>query len=88
MSKTFRPNEPDQIFLMPASMQDWLPGGHLAYFISDVVDHIDLSVIMERYTGEERGYPSTLPSPDGGEGAPLRLLHRGSFFTEDRKTSL
>jgi len=61
MSKTFRPNEPDQIFLMPASMQDWLPGGHLAYFISDVVDHIDLSVIMERYTGEERGYPPYHP---------------------------
>jgi len=61
MSKTFRPYEPDQIFLMPASMQDWLPGGHLAYFISDVVDHIDLSVIMERYTGEERGYPPYHP---------------------------
>ena len=45
MSKTFRPYEPDQMFLMPASIRDWLPGNHLAYFISDVVDHLDLSAI-------------------------------------------
>ena len=62
MSKTFRPYEPDQIILMPASMQEWLPSDHLAYFISDVVDHLDLSAIMERYTGEERGYPPYHPA--------------------------
>jgi len=44
---------------MPPSMRDWLPSDHLAYFISDVVDNLDLSVIMERYAGEERGYPPT-----------------------------
>ncbi|MCJ7764239.1 MAG: IS1182 family transposase [Dehalococcoidales bacterium] len=47
---------------MPASMQDWLPSDHLAYFISDVVDHLDLSAIMERYAGEERGYPPYHPA--------------------------
>jgi len=62
VSKTFRPYEPDQIILMPASMQDWLPSDHLAYFISDVVDHLDLSAIMERYAGEERGYPPYHPA--------------------------
>jgi len=62
MSKTFRPYEPDQIILMPASMQEWLPSDHLAYFISDVVDHLDLSAIMERYAGEERGYPPYHPA--------------------------
>jgi transposase len=62
MSKTFRPYEPDQIILMPASMRDWLPSDHLAYFISDVVDHLDLSAIMERYAGEERGYPPYHPA--------------------------
>ncbi len=61
MSKTFRPYEPDQIFLMPTSMRDWLPGHHLAYFISDVVEQLDLSVIMQRYRGEERGYPPYHP---------------------------
>lgn len=61
MSKTFRPYEPGQMFLMPASLQDWLPKGHLVYFISDVVDHLDLSVIWSRY-GEERGYPPYHPA--------------------------
>ena len=61
MSKTFRPYEPEQIFLMPASMRDWLPSDHLSYFISDVVAELDLSAIMERYAGEERGYPPYHP---------------------------
>jgi transposase len=62
VSKTFRPYEPDQIMLMPASMQDWLPSDHLAYFISDVVEQLDLSAIMKRYAGEERGYPPYHPA--------------------------
>ena len=62
MSKTFRPYEPEQISLMPASMREWLPSDHLSYFISDVVDHLDLSEIMERYAGEERGYPPYHPT--------------------------
>jgi len=62
VSKTFRPYEPNQDFLMPASMREWLPSDHLAYFISDLVDHLDLSVIMERYAGEERGYPPYHPA--------------------------
>jgi transposase len=62
VSKTFRPYEPDQDFLMPASMREWLPGDHLAYFICDVVDHLDLPAIMERYQVEERGYPPYHPA--------------------------
>ncbi len=61
MSKTFRPFDPEQMFLMPASMRDWLPANHLAYFISDVVEQLDLSAIMQRYTYEERGYPPYHP---------------------------
>src|SRR5208283_55389 len=62
LSKTFRPYEPNQIFLMPVSMHEWLPGDHLAYFISDIVDHLDLSRVMERYGSEERGYPPYHPA--------------------------
>ncbi len=61
MSKVFRPYDSDQLFLMPVSMREWLPCGHLAYFISDLVDHIDLSAIMERYE-EEKGYPPYHPA--------------------------
>ncbi|OGO05443.1 MAG: hypothetical protein A2Y91_07105 [Chloroflexi bacterium RBG_13_54_8] len=61
MSKTFRSYDPEQILLMPASLQDWLPKGHLAYFISDVVDHLDLSALMSWYE-EEKGYPPYHPA--------------------------
>lgn len=61
MSKTFRRYEPDQMLLLPVSLQDWLPADHLAYFISDVVEQLDLSQIMVRYEGEERGYPPYHP---------------------------
>ena len=61
MSKTYRLYDPEQMLLMPVALQDWLPSDHLAYFISDVVDHLDLSTIMSRYEREERGYPPYHP---------------------------
>ena len=54
MSKSFRPYAPEQMLLMSVSLRDWLPEDHLAYFISDVVDHLDLEAIMARYEAEER----------------------------------
>ena len=42
---------PDQALLLPPSLQEWLPEGHLAYFISDTVDELDLSTFHERYAG-------------------------------------
>ena len=60
LSKTFRPYDPDQEFLMPASLREWLPKDHVAYFISDVVDHLDLSQILDCYE-EEKGYPPYHP---------------------------
>ena len=61
MSKTFRPYQPDQMLLMPVALQEWLPPDHLAYFISDVVDQLDLGEIESRYKQEERGYPPYHP---------------------------
>ena len=46
-----RPYEPQQEMLLPASLQDWLPKGHLAYFISDTVDALDLKAFYARYAG-------------------------------------
>ena len=54
MSKTFRPYDPEQQLLLPAALQEWLPPDHLAYFISEVVDQLDLSAITGRYQGETR----------------------------------
>ena len=61
MSKTYLPYEPDQQLLLPAALQEWLPGGHLAYFISDVVDQLDMSEVTARYERERRGGPPYHP---------------------------
>jgi transposase len=51
MAISYRPYEPQQEMLLPASLQDWLPRGHLGYFISDTVDALDLSAFYARYAG-------------------------------------
>ena len=61
MSKTYRPYEPGQQLLVPAALQEWLPEDHLAYFISDIVDQLDLSEITVRYERERRGGPPYHP---------------------------
>ena len=43
MSRTFREWNPDQSWLFPPSPQDWLPDGHLVYFLMDVSEQLDLS---------------------------------------------
>ena len=60
MAKTFRPYEPDQMLLMPPSVQEWVPEGHLVRFVSDLVDTLDLSAIEGTYA-EERGHPPYHP---------------------------
>ena len=61
MSKTYLPYDPDQQLLLPAALREWLPADHLACFISDVVDQLDLS--------------STPPATreKGGVGRPIIL---------------
>ena len=61
MSKTYLPYDPGQQLLLPAALQEWLPSDHLAYFISDVVDQLDLSAITARYEEERRGGPPYHP---------------------------
>ena len=51
MPTSYRRYEPDQVMLLPASLQDWLPKGHLAYFINDTVEALDLRAFYARYAG-------------------------------------
>ena len=61
--RTFRVYSPDQRLLLPPSLQDWLPEGHLARFISDVVDELNLASIFSAYErGDGRGQPPYHPS--------------------------
>ncbi len=61
MAKTYRAYLPEQDFLLPPSPRDWLPEDHLAYFVSDLVDQLDLSAITAPYEDEERGSPPYHP---------------------------
>jgi transposase len=61
MAKTYRPYLPDQDFLLPPSLRHWLPEDHLVYFVSDLVDELDLSAILTVYEDEERGFPPYHP---------------------------
>ncbi len=49
MAKRFRVVDRDQQFLLPVSMRDWLPQGHLVWLVLDVVAELDLSVLRSRY---------------------------------------
>ncbi len=49
MSKSFRTCDLDQPFLLPPSLQDWLPESHLARFIAELMPGLDLSKIYGRY---------------------------------------
>ena len=61
MAKTYRPYVPEQDLLLPPSLRDWLPEDHLAFFVSDLIDQLDLSAITAAYEDEERGYPPYHP---------------------------
>ena len=57
MKKTFRPWQVDQSLLLPPSVHEFVPPGHPAHFVRDLVrDQLDLSAILEVYD-EARGYP-------------------------------
>ena len=47
----FRPCDRDTPYLLPPSLDDWLPKDHLARFVADIVDRLDLSALIGRYRG-------------------------------------
>src|SRR5215475_7242969 len=57
MGKSYRPYYPDEALLLPPNLRDWLPDKHLAYFVSDVIDNLDLSAMEAVYGNEKRGQP-------------------------------
>lgn len=58
MPTNYLPYEPQQQMLLPHALQEWLPDGHLAYYISDTIDTLDLSAFHARYaSGGPRNQP-------------------------------
>lgn len=62
MSKVFRPWKTDEVWLLPPSVADFVPAGHPAHLVRDLVsEELDLSAIMGAYT-EVKGYPPYHPA--------------------------
>ena len=58
----FRQCDRDTLFLLPPSVDEWLPEDHLARFVVDIVDQLDLSAMTRQYRGAGSAayHPSTL----------------------------
>jgi transposase len=52
----------EQVFLMPPSLCDWVPEGHLVWTVLDAVEELDLSAIYADYRDDGRGRPAYEPS--------------------------
>jgi transposase len=61
VTKTFRPWNVKQELLLPPSLLDWLPEEHLARFVLEVVEELDLKPIYAVYERELRGFPPYEP---------------------------
>jgi transposase len=54
MGTNFIRYDPKQPYLLPPNPSDWLPSGHLAYFIRDTFEVINLNKFYEKYEGDGR----------------------------------
>lgn len=80
MAREFLPYDLDQQYLLPPSLKEWLPADHLVFFVSDVIDSLDLSAIMRTYQKDElRGRPGYNPA------MLLKLLIYG--YAQDKTSS-
>jgi transposase len=62
MTKSFRPWKVDEVWLLPPSVREFVPAGHPAHLVRDIVaEELDLSAILSAYT-ESRGYPPYHPA--------------------------
>jgi transposase len=61
MAQNFMACDREQGFLMPPSVRDWLPEGHLAWFVLEVVDGLDLGEIEGCYRPDGSGRPAHDP---------------------------
>ena len=61
MAENFLVCDREQGWLMPPSVRDWLPDGHLAWFVLDVVERLDLEAIFVGYRSRGVGRPAHHP---------------------------
>jgi transposase len=61
MAYNFLPSGRDQPLLLPPDLRDWLPADHLAWFVADVVDQLDLGPFLAAYRADGHGHPAYDP---------------------------
>jgi transposase len=61
MAYNFLGCDRDQPFLLPPDLRDWLPQGHLAWFVLDVVDQLDLQPFYLAHRDDGHGHPAYDP---------------------------
>ena len=64
--KCFRTFDLGQTLLLPPDLRDWLPEGHLARFVAEMVGELDLSAIFSGYEGDGRGQAAYHPQMMAG----------------------
>ncbi len=62
MAQNFLACDREQVFLMPPDMRDWLPEGHLAWFVLEAVEAMDLSAFYAGYRPDGHGRAAYEPS--------------------------
>src|SRR5215210_2592058 len=62
MGQNFISGDRDQVLLLPPDVRSWLPGGHLALFVIDAVEELDLAALYARYRVDGHGRPAYDPA--------------------------
>jgi len=62
MAYNFLPCDRNQAYLLPPSLRDWLPEGHLAWFVLDALDQIDLTAFLGKYRTDGVGHGAFHPA--------------------------
>jgi transposase len=62
MPQNFLSCDRDQVMLLPPDLSEWLPAGHLARFVLETVDQLDLSRVYGYYSRDGRGRPAHDPA--------------------------
>lgn len=61
MAQNFLSCDRDQVLLLPLDLSEWLPEGHLARFVIEVVGQLDLAAMYGYYRADGRGHPARDP---------------------------
>jgi transposase len=84
MAYNFLGGDRDQPFLLPPDLRDWLLEGHLAWFVLDVVDQLDLGPFLAAYRNDGHGHPAYDPKTLLGVLLYAYAIGVGSFRQVER----